>query len=151
VILAGAPFSYCEILSMEIQEVAMKAGQLASNTARAKPAGVAERRLARFFESGRLCILEPRMGTTALCSGNWKPPPVQRQVRLVWASLSWRSAGVSRHSRRGRNGSPGLPMHIMIRFLGDCGKESGAEGVCMATIQAKKPCGNAGNWGVFIT
>ena len=57
--------------------------KLASNTARAKPAGVAERRLARFFESGRLCILEPRMGTTALCSGNWKPPPVHKQVRLV--------------------------------------------------------------------
>ena len=65
------------------QMAGMRVGQLASNTARVKPAGVAERRLARFFESGRLCILEPRMGTTAFSSGRMKPPPVQRQVRLV--------------------------------------------------------------------
>ncbi len=68
---------------MKAQEVEMMAGQFASKTARANPAGVAERRLARFFEWGRLYILEPRMSTTAFYSGRTKPPPVHRQVRLV--------------------------------------------------------------------
>ena len=61
----------------------LQSGQFASNTARAKPVGVALRRFARSGEGGSRCILLPCIGSSLLGGGMMKPPPVHRQVFLV--------------------------------------------------------------------
>ena len=66
----------------------LQPGQFASNTARAKPIGVALRRFALSGEGGSRCILLPCTGSSRLGGGMMKPPPVQRQVFLVYRSFS---------------------------------------------------------------
>ncbi len=56
---------------------------MATNTACAKPAGVTERRFARFGPGLNRSVRLPGSGSTRFGIGIRKPFPVQRQVFLV--------------------------------------------------------------------
>lgn len=61
---------------------------LASNTAWANPFGVADRSSERFGEGGIRCARLPSSGLTFLALGITKLLPVQRHVRLAYASVA---------------------------------------------------------------